>query len=168
MPLAIPKPQSYVCSPKFQETRGRSRSPRRSRSNACMVRASVQSVSVMAASIVNLANVTVALGKAVTKALPHPPPPSPDESPTLPFDSTEKEKREGEEQKGLPDGKQGKDCSANFCPRCGLQIGGSSSSGHWQGNRGSWWSKCANHWGAFDISNDNWWGSSRSSSSDAW
>ena len=52
MPLAIPKPQSYVCSPKFQETRGRSRSPRRSRSNACMVRASVQSVSVMAASII--------------------------------------------------------------------------------------------------------------------
>ena len=68
----------------------------------------------MAASIVNLANVTVEFGKAVTKALPHPPPPSPDESPTLPFDSTEKEKREGEEQKGLPDGKQGKDCSANF------------------------------------------------------
>ena len=52
MPLAIPKPQSYVCSPKFQETRDRSRSPRRSRSNACMVRASVQSVSVMAASII--------------------------------------------------------------------------------------------------------------------
>ena len=73
---------------------------------------------------------TVEFGKVVTKALPHPPPPSPDESPTLPFDSTEKEKREGEEQKGLPDGKQGKDCSVNFCPRCGLQIGGSSSSGH--------------------------------------